>query len=519
MIRSIAIVFLIAVVGFATAPSASENNVVVETASGPVRGHMSTNHIQWLGIPYAAPPVGELRWKAPRAVTPWSEVRDASKAGDGCVQGTGWDPGYEKPHLNEDCLFLNVYRPRAASADAKLPVFVWIHGGGLRGGAGYDTDPRKFVNLGNVVFVTFNYRLGALGFLAVPGLTDEDQDSVGNYGMLDQQAALRWVKKNIAKFGGNAEQITIAGQSAGGRSVCNQLVSPTNEGLFARAIHQSGGCGGSSIAEAEQTGARFAAAIGCSDAMTTTACLRSKSPEQVLTAQDEVRITTTVYGGKHWPLHPGEAVRAGKFNRVPVMIGQTHDERTQSMFAANDYRGNPITEERYAAEIRDRYSDSADEIFELYPVANFWSPTIALSTVEGDDRSCERRNIYADLAAHTPTWVYEFDEQDPPPFVSIDRLHVDFPFGATHVNELGYIFDYLRQALPFSSAQGELSDQMISYWSTFAHSGDPNSELTPDWPRYSPDTDEMMSLKASGSAVKTSFTDEHKCGFWDQQEG
>ena len=516
MNRLIANIVLLAALGFAAPLWAADDDLVVQTASGAVRGHANTSYIQWLGIPYAAPPVGELRWKAPQQAASWSNVRDASSAGNGCVQGTGWDPGYEEPKLNEDCLFMNVYRPRGASADANLPVFVWIHGGGLRGGAGYDTDPRKFVNQGNVVFVTFNYRLGALGFLAVPELTTESRDAVGNYGMLDQQAALRWVNANIANFGGDPKQVTIAGQSAGGRSVCNQLVSPSNKGLFVRVIHQSGGCGGDSIAEAEQTGARFAAEIGCADL--SAECLRSKSTQQILAASDKVRISTTVYGGAHFPLDAGEAVRSGAFNRVPVVTGQTHDERTQSMFAANDFRGNPITITGYEAEVRKSYGSSADEVLALYPVASFWSPTIALSTVEGDERSCERRDLYDSFAEHTATWVYEFDEQDAPPFVSIDRLHVDFPFGATHVNELGYIFDYLRQALPFSSAQGELSDQMISYWSTYTHTGDPNSDVTPDWPKYSAKSGAMMSLKASGSAVKTNFADDHKCDFWDNRD-
>ncbi|MDH3266948.1 MAG: carboxylesterase family protein, partial [Gammaproteobacteria bacterium] len=162
MNRLIANIVLLAALGFAAPLWAADDDLVVQTASGAVRGHANTSYIQWLGIPYAAPPVGELRWKAPQQAASWSNVRDASSAGNGCVQGTGWDPGYEEPKLNEDCLFMNVYRPRGASADANLPVFVWIHGGGLRGGAGYDTDPRKFVNQGNVVFVTFNYRLGAL---------------------------------------------------------------------------------------------------------------------------------------------------------------------------------------------------------------------------------------------------------------------------------------------------------------------------------------------------------------------
>lgn len=214
----------------------------------------------------------------------WPGVRDAGQPGNGCVQGTGWDPGYEHPKLTEDCLFLNVYRPhrRAGAGDdgeTLLPVFIWIHGGGLRGGACYDVDPRKFVVPGNVVFVTLNYRLGAMGFLALPSLSSEDPDAAGNYGMLDQQAALRWIQTNIRNFGGDPARVTIAGQSAAASSVCNHLSSPSARGLFARAIHQSGSCSMVSRTTAKETGARFA-------------------PE------------------------------TGSFTHVPIVFGQTRDERT-----------------------------------------------------------------------------------------------------------------------------------------------------------------------------------------------
>lgn len=494
--------------------AAADGDLVVRTASGPVQGQAMTNYVQWLGIPYAAPPVGALRWKAPQPVASWTQVRDGSKPGSACVQGSGWDPGYEKPHLNEDCLYLNVYRPEGVPSDAKLPVFFWIHGGGLRGGAGYDTDPRKFLNLGKVIFVTFNYRLGALGFLALPDLTAEDRDAVGSYGMLDQQAALRWVSANIAAFGGDPSQISIAGQSAGARSVCNQIVSPSNKGLFVRAFHQSGGCGSISIAEAEKQGARFAAALGCNDAAKALACLRGKSTHEVFATFDAIRISTTVYGGRHFPVDPREAVRSGNFDRIPVVIGQTRDERTQSIFASRDFRGKPVTVAQYAEELQLRYGTDAAKVAAQYPVGSYWSPTIALSAVEGDELSCQRRDLYRDFAKHTDVYAYEFEERDAPSFVSIWRLNTGFPFGATHVNELGYLFDYLRQALPFSASQGELSDQMIRYWVNFARTGDPNGRGVPKWPRYSTVQDNQISFKAGATALKTSFGADHKCDFW-----
>jgi len=515
MSRLKSLVLFLGALSIAASLHAADDDLVVQTESGAVRGMAKSNYAEFLGIPYAAPPVGELRWQAPAAAASWSGVRDATKPGSGCMQGAGWDPGYEEVTLTEDCLFMNVYRPHADTSESRLPVFVWIHGGGLRGGAGYDTDPRKFVNQGNVVFVTFNYRLGAMGFLATPSLSAENRDSAGMYGLLDQQSALQWVKRNIENFGGDPDHITIAGQSAGGRSVCNQLISPNNKGLFVAAFHQSGSCGGVTLADAEATGTRFAAAVGCGDPATAASCMRGKSVAEILAGQDEVRISQTVYGGAHFPMHPTEAIRTGAFNRVPVVMGQTFDERTQSMFSARDFRGNPVTEAQFESELQESYGADANDILALYPVGDYWSPTIALSTVEGDERSCERRALYGYFAANTPTYVYEFDERDAPAFVSIWRLHTDFPFGATHVNELGYIFDYLRQALPFSAAQGELSDQMIGYWSNFTKTGDPNGANLPDWPRYSTNSGRMMSLKAGDTKVKTNFTEQHKCDFWD----
>ena len=517
ILAAVVLALIVSEDGAGVLAQAPDDAPVVQTDQGAVRGHVRTNLTEWLGIPYAAAPVGPLRWKAPRPAASWTGVRDATTPGRACVQGTGWDPGYEKPTLTEDCLFINVYRPNRAPATtepALLPVLVWIHGGGLTGGAGYDTDPRKFVDLGQVVFVTFNYRLGAMGFLAVPDLRQEDADAVGNYGLLDQQAALRWVHRNILRFGGDPDQVTLAGQSAGASSVCDQLASPAVKGLFARAIHQSGGCTMTSRALAEETGGRFAATLGCIDPSTVAVCLRSKSAADILAAQGEVRVATPVYGGALFPTNPADAVRAGAFNRVPILIGQVHDERTQSQFAASDYVGKPVTAAQYSDEIRRRHGARAAAVLAQYPVTAFWSPTVALATVEGDERSCQRQSLIAQFGAAVPTFAYEFDEQDGPPFVSVWRLHSTFRFGATHVNDLGYLFDYLRQALPFSAAQGELSDQMIRYWSTFTRTGDPNGPFVPAWPKYEAKSEAMLSLQAAGTKIKTDFAMDHRCGFW-----
>jgi para-nitrobenzyl esterase len=222
------------------APARRPASTVVEATSGKVKGAHRADYDQWLGILYAADPSGPNRWRAPRPAARWSEVRDATAFSNRCAQNRGWDPGYEKTITSEDCLAPNVYVP--GSARAKAPVLVWIHGGGFTGGAGQDTDPRKFVTRTGSIVVTVHYRVGVLGTLNLPRLQAESPNGPGNYGLLDQQAALRWVKGNIARFGGDAKNVTIAGQPAGAGSVCDHLASPTAKGLFARAVSMSGGC-------------------------------------------------------------------------------------------------------------------------------------------------------------------------------------------------------------------------------------------------------------------------------------
>src|SRR3954447_26820221 len=261
---------------------AAKSGSVVQTTGGALRGYSRTRYDGWAGIPYAAPPVGDLRFKAPQPAARWSGVSNATHFGGRCTQNSGWDPGYEQPIANEDCLYLNVYAPHESYGDARggrRPVLVWIHGGGFTGGAGQDTDPRKYIDETGAVFVTINYRLGALGFLNLPQLRSEG-DAAGAYGLLDQQVALRWIQQNIARFGGDPRNVTIAGQSAGGSAVCDQLASPSARGLFDRAIIVSGGCAMVAAKDADAAGAAYLQTIGCANDKTALACLRAKTPAQ-----------------------------------------------------------------------------------------------------------------------------------------------------------------------------------------------------------------------------------------------
>jgi para-nitrobenzyl esterase len=492
------------------------SSLVVRTDKGKVRGVAKSMVTSFLGIPYAAPPVGNLRWKAPKAAPRWWGIRDASSFGPSCVQGTGWDPGYEEPTLTEDCLYINVYRPSGKAKN--LPVLVWNHGGGNTGGAGRDTNPDKFVTRSDVVFVTFNYRLGAMGYLDTLALERKNRDgAAGNFGILDQQAALRWVQRNIKAFGGDPRSVTLAGQSAGASNTCVQMASPGGKNLFKRAILHSGGCSARTPEAARASGDQFAAELGCTDEATQVACLRGKSPAEVLAAQTKFRQSGAVFGNAVVPTDPAVLLRERRLTNKPVIVGGTSDESQQSVFGAYDYKGNPITEEMLADLIAETYPDAADEVAAAYPAEDYWSPSVAWGAIQSDARACRDQTLRDRFGADTRTWAYEFAEKDGPPFTSIWRLNVDYPFGATHVNDLGYLWDYLGTSLPFSSAQVDLSNQMISYWSTFVERGKPNPAYAPRWPRFHAGGWIMQFQAPSGHVVRQSVIDEqHNCALWDE---
>jgi para-nitrobenzyl esterase len=489
---------------------------IVTTDKGDVQGEARSMVTSFKGIPYAAPPVGDLRWRAPAESEAWTDVLDATEFGGSCTQGTGWDPGYEEPILNEDCLYLNVYRPSSDATD--LPVFVWNHGGGNVAGAGRDTNPDKFVTRSDVVYVTINYRVGAMGWLDTAELEADNPDgSTGNFGLLDQQAALRWVEANIGAFGGDANNVTLAGQSAGASNTCAQLASPGAEGLFDRAILQSGGCSARTPEVAHESGAQFATVLGCIEGATQVDCLRGKSPAEVLAAQTEVRQSGPVAGNAVLPVDPLELLKDGTLTDLPVIVGATSDESQQSVFGAYDYLGNPLTAETLSELITTTYPDLAVDVAAAYPVADYVSPTVAWGDIQSDQRACRDQTLRDRLAANTDTYAYEFAEQDGPPFTSIWRLGVDYPFGATHVNDLGYLWDYLGTSLPFSTDQLSLSNQMISYWSSFSTNGVPVVEYAPEWPLYEAGGDLVQFTAPSAEIVSHDVIDtEHGCALWDE---
>lgn len=438
---------------------------VVATTAGLVGGERTAEGRRFLGVPYAADPVGTLRWRPPRPHPAWAGIRDATAFGAQCMQGT--DPA--KFTDTENCLNLNVYTPPSAR---RLPVMVWIHGGGMiqGGGAAYVAD--HFAAAGNVIVVTINYRLGAAGFLTLPGVQ-------GNYGLLDQQAALHWVRANIARFGGDPRAVTIAGESSGGRAVCTQLASPTARGLFRAAISQSASyrdCAAIPVKNAETTGQSFAAALGCAgtDSDAVLDCLRAKTPKEILTAQSRYG-WGPVAGDRVLPRQPAEAFAAGEQIKVPALFGTTREEGRYFDYFDFDGKGKPLTAEQYPQTMSGWFgADIADDLLARYPLTGYPTPTLAHAAARGDrDYACPTARVSRQLAQGAPVYQYEFADETGPPAEQLRNQKTDYDFGATHTNDLQYLFKHNGHEAPFNTEERQLSERMIQYWSSFVTDGVP----------------------------------------------
>jgi para-nitrobenzyl esterase len=500
--------------GLAAAASAGTQ---VQTAEGLLAGSWQPGYRLFEGIPYAEPPVGKLRWQPPQSPHPWTGVRPAMQPGDECVQqAIFWRPG-SPASWHEDCLYLNVYAP-AAQTGAKRPVLVWFHGGGWVNGAGPDVQPTWLTAEGNVL-VTVNYRLGALGYLALPALDTEsaDKESSGQYGDLDKIEALRWVQRNIAAFGGDPERVTIAGQSAGAGSVCWLMASPEAKGLFQRAVIQSiGDCANIDHKEATQRGERFAEAAGCADATDIAECLRRKSPAQIIDAQIATGLPwRPVQGGEAQPMLAPAAFAAGEFNRVPVIIGNTRHEVRAFVYEGNDLTKQPVTAASFEAAMRKQQGANADRVLEAYPLTS--APGVALAAVGTDSGfACNAVPVVADLAKWVPTFAYEFrDETSPPrPYMNVPP---SFPIGAGHTSDVPYVWQS-ETIVQLTPTQMGLARMMLGFWSNFAASGDPNGAPLPDWPRYDAQAPRRIGFLTGGRTEEISanaYSQEHHCALWD----
>lgn len=496
----------------------------IKTEDGPVQGIEAGNTLAYLGIPYAAPPVGGLRWMPPQPHGNWSKVLQASSFGNFCPQPDGTDGVLG----NEDCLTLNVFTPvglKNQNKGSPLPVMVWIHGGGLTTGGSSIYFPGPLVENGNVIVVTINYRLGYLGFFAHPAIDGEGHLN-GNYGLMDQQFALQWVKKNIAAFGGDATRVTVFGESAGGQSIYANLASPTAAGLFERAIAESGAYAEFQdyynfivpLAQAETiggpaapSGTAIAASIGCSDQ--TSACLRSVPASAFVNLEPG-----TIYpfvDGSVLSETPTDAFASGNFNKVPVISGGNHDEWRAFVNDQYDATGHPLlTEQDYEDATVALYGSFLGPIVYtyFYPLADYPSAGVALGASGTDGIfACPERNSVRLLSHYVTTYAYEFnDENAPAPF----SFQGTFPLGAYHFAEVPYLFDLYERFLGvdlFTADQHQLIDSMVSYWTTFAANGDPNSAGQPTWLPYDSSTDQFQSLVPPTPMVESTFDRDHKC--------
>ena len=528
--------------------STADASPAIVTKSGPLKGIQTPTTNEYLGIPYAVPPVGNLRWTPPQPFGKWHGVFQATQFGNFCTQ-----PESGSTFGSEDCLTLNV-TPREKKNQNKhhgLPVMVWIHGGSLVTGGGGFYDPTRMVEQGGVIIVTINYRLGLLGFFAHKAI-DEECHLKGNYGLMDQQLALRWVKRNIGAFGGDSKRVTIIGESAGGQSVYSDLASPTAAGLFQRAISESGSyiqfqdywapISIVPLAQAETigtslvpSGTELANSVGCTSQ--TAQCLRDVPASTLVLA--EPAIIYPFVDGKILKRSPTAAFASGQFNRVPVISGGNHDEYRLFVAEQYDATGHPlVTEADYEAAVGTLWdgfgATFVTEIFSVvYPLANYPivpsipgdpspSPGIALGASGTDGIfACPERNGVALLSAWVPTYAYEFNDEDAylvfsefpsPPFPPIT-----FPLGTAHFTEVPYLFDVFSTPSNFTPEQQQLSESMISYWTRFAATGNPNSAGQPVWAQYSSATDEFQSLVPPTPTVEATFDSEHFCSsFWNK---
>jgi para-nitrobenzyl esterase len=496
----------------------------VATSSGPVQGVINGQIVAYLGIPYAEPPVGELRWRPPVAARPWQTVLPATKFGKRCMQ---FVRGENHDAESEDCLFLNVYVPRNTRRDPPgifkqplLPVMVWIHGGANAGASADLFDPTPLVETaGGVVVVTLNYRLGTLGFLAHPALDTEGQPAV-NYGILDQQLALKWVRANIAHFGGNAHNITIFGESAGGLNVTTHLVSPLSAGLFERAIIQSGAyqLDTPSLAASEGLGTRFAKRVGCESR--TVACLRALPIAKVMADIDSngpTAFNQSTVDGQVLIETQRSALASGRFKRVPIMQGANSDEgRTGAQLARGDDELRTMLESAATARSKD-----LGQALEIYSAARYGSLRNAVGAALGDHGfACGAQESNRLLSRWVPSYAYEFADAD------------SGAFGATHAAELKYLFDVsaFRTIKPtvvpvevilalagnpasLAPQSRTLSKAMRLSWVNFARTGDPRSDEIPEWQQASEGIQLLIPPRPRIKSL-ADFSAEHHCEFW-----
>jgi para-nitrobenzyl esterase len=533
-----------------------EDGPVVRTAEGPVRGFVRDGVYEFLGIPYAAPPVGALRWMPPQPVAHWHELLNATKFANTCAQVTELGVFAGPPNINEDCLYLNVFTTRLGGEDrgnggenSGNAVLVWIHGGGNVDGESNDYDGTKLATGGPLgtptVVVTLNYRLGLFGFLAHPALDSEGHLS-DNYAIMDQQAVLQWVKRNAAAFGGDPSRVALGGQSAGARDTGFNQISPFSAGLFNRAIYESSPfLETTSQSIALSRGMAFATAAGCpTDASPgAAACLRALSAAEILQLEGTPNVTgpyvtnSGILDGTIFPITPITAWRTGQFNRMPIMAGNVQDEQNFTI-SITEYFASPqapITEPQYVSNVTATYSGpeysggpnyppgTVAKVLAKYP-PNFMNltPQEVFDLVGTHPGAC--RNVQVDRlwAKWVPVYEYEFNDQNAPYYfpllpgfkpLAAHTIDIQFLFPNYHGGVLG-----VNHPATLTAQETALSDDLVAAWTRFASTGNPNGTGNSPWPQYTEAANAPAVLSENvpslGTFTNAQWSTNHNCGFW-----
>lgn len=504
---------------------------IVRTDKGRVCGTTADHVTSYDGVPYAAAPVGKLRWRSPQPATRWHGVLRATEPSLGCPS-PGFPPG-SPPAANtsEDCLKVKVQVPAGAKPGDHLPVMYELHGGGFLGEARTD-DGSNLVRTGKVVYVYVSYRLGILGFLASKALGPHS----GDYGLQDQQAGLRWVQRNIGRFGGDPHRVTIFGESAGGASTCDQVASPTAKGLFTRAISVSGfynyqdnivwskgDCKSTYYTEkqAQKVGAQYAAKVGCAQAANVAACLRRVPVDTLLKEGGQFTLPTAggtigpIVNGTTLTMSPVKAFTTGHVNDVTLISDVARDEFNGGVY--NNTPGiHPVvadTDAQFHRLVREQFGRLATTVERLYPLRHFESSYTAYRTIMADSASvCPMLQVNQRLSRHIPVYVDIDTDADNP--AGEDLTH---PLGAQHSETNGLVhFDTSK----LDPNQASLQAQLLAEWTHFAHTGSPVAPHTPAWTRFRPRNDRPVMLlqpaDTSGTTPASVLTRQHHCTFWDR---
>jgi len=459
-------------------------------------------------IPFAAPPVGPLRLRPPQPVTKWTEPLVATRQIPYCVQFGGNRPG------QEDCLYLSVWAP-ATGTGKPLPVMVWSFGGGLRTGGPANFDGSKLARDHGVVVVTMNFRSGLLGMMAAPVL-DEPGAKSGNYIIMDQQAALRWVQRNIGEFGGDPKNVTLFGQSSGGGLVLSQVSSPAAKGLIAKAIVESDG-GGMLLNRDTvyaKTSPEVIKQLGCTGRPDVAACIREVPVSAFLKVNVNKYEIRPVQDDALLPMDTYDAFTSGKFNRIPVMIGSNIGEGATWVTGMERSLGHPISASEFPAKAKEMFGDKTDMILAEYPVGNYPTPDAEMMNAETDYRmACPVDSARRLLSKFVPTYGFEMSQPNPAqafPSKDITDLH-NVPY---HGSELGYIFGN-RNGVPLASGATALSNRFEVAWTNFAKFGTPDPSGK-EWPRFTVAHPVVMSIEEPPK-TSSDFAERHHCAFMEQK--